>query len=301
MVPSDPDVYQQMQLSKVFHRAAKHEFDIIHSHVGHAALPFSRLSHTPVIHTLHYTFTPLIGRMFTQHRQQNFVSISDSQRRPDLGLNYVATVYNAIALDSFTFYPEPDQLPYLAFLGRMSEQKGPHLAIAIAKRSGLPLKMAGKVDFDNREFFDHEVAPHIDGDQIKFLGEADHPSKNELMGRAMATLFPITWREPFGLVMPESMACGTPVIAMNRGAAPEVIADGKTGFLCHSIEDCLAAIAKIPRLSRQTCRAHVRANFSVPRMVDGYEAVYRQVLRDRVSQNRHVPVSKLLVSSRRSA
>lgn len=299
MVPSAPNVYQQMQLSKVFHRATQNEFDIVHAHVGYAALPYARLSKTPVVHTLHYTFTPLTGQMFAQHQQQNFVSISDSQRCPELGLNYVATVYNAIACDSFTFYPQPDVPPYLAFLGRMSAAKGPHLAIAIAKCSGLPLKMAGKIDCDNQEFFEREVAPHIDGDQIEFLGEADHLSKNKLLGRALATLFPITWREPFGLVMPESMASGTPVIAMNRGAAPEVIADGQTGFLCHTIEDCVAAIAKVPQLSRLACRSHVEANFGVPRMVDGYESVYEQVLRDR-GDTRYLQLPQLLTSSRRS-
>lgn len=283
MVPSDPDIHQQMQLSRVFQQAAERRFDVIHSHVGYAALPFANLSQTPVVHTLHYTFTPLVGQLFAQHRQQNFVSISNSQRCPELKLNYVATVYNAIALESFDFYKEADQPPYLAFLGRMSESKGPHLAIEIARQSGLPLKMAGKVDADNRRFFEQGVAPHIDGDQIQFLGEVDHQSKRELLGRAMATLFPITWREPFGLVMLESMASGTPVIAMERGAAPEVIADGQSGFLCRNVEECIAAIAQVPKLNRWSCRSHVEEKFSVPHMVDGYEVAYQQVLSNHIA------------------
>jgi glycosyltransferase involved in cell wall biosynthesis len=160
----------------------------------------------------------------------------------------------------------------------MSVEKGPHLAIAIAKRTGWPLKMAGKIDFENREFFDREVAPHIDGQQIEFLGEVSQSLKKSLMGYATATLFPITWPEPFGLVMAESMASGTPVIAMALGSAPEVVVNGETGFLCNSVEDCVAAVKHIHQVSRQTCRDHVARNFSVGCMVDGYEAVYREVI-----------------------
>lgn len=150
------------------------DVDIIHSHIDYAALPYATFSQTPVVHTLHGIFTPLTEQIFAQHKSQNFVSISQSQRRPELGLNYVDTVYNAIAIDSFDFFATPDEPPYLAFLGRMSVEKGPHLAIEIAKRSGIPLKMAGKIDFENRDFFEREVEPYIDGKHITFIGEADH-------------------------------------------------------------------------------------------------------------------------------
>ncbi|WP_448564467.1 glycosyltransferase family 4 protein [Trichothermofontia sp.] len=286
ILPPQYAVYEQMQLSKVFQRSG--EFDLIHSHVDYPALPYASLTRTPVVHTIHGIFTPLTEKIFAQHRTQNFVSISNSQRRPDLNLNYVATVYNAIATDRFQFYPKPDEPPYLAFLGRMSIEKGPHLAIEIAKQVGLPLKMAGKIDFENQQFFESEVAPHIDGQQIQFLGEADHAMKNELMGRAVATLFPITWREPFGLVMAESMACGTPVIAMALGSAPEVIAHGRSGFLCHSVEACVAAVRQVSQIDRAACRAHVEVHFHVDRMVDGYEAVYQAVLRERFAHNGHL-------------
>jgi glycosyltransferase involved in cell wall biosynthesis len=287
-------VYDQMQLSKVFERAR--EFDVIHSHVDFPALPYANLTKTPVVHTIHGIFTPLVEQMFVRHRQQNFVSISNSQRRTELGLNYVATVYNAIAADWFEFYPEPKQSPYLAFLGRMSPEKGPSQAIEIAKRAGWHLKMAGKVDPVDREFFEREVLPFIDGEQIEFLGEANHVQKNELMGGATATLFPINWREPFGLVMPESMACGTPVIAMAMGSAPELIIHGKTGFLCHSLEECVAAIDQISTIDRSNCRKHVETNFNVHRMVDGYEQVYYQVLADRFTQDGHLSPPTLLAS-----
>lgn len=287
VLPPEYAIYEQMQLSKVFEQAG--EFDAIHSHMDYAALPYAQFTQTPVVHTLHGIFTPLTEQIFSQHRQQNFISVSHSQQRPELGLNYRATVYNAIATERFTFYPQPDEPPYLAFLGRMSEEKGPHLAIEIAKRTGWTLKIAGKVDFASQDFFDRHIVPHIDGQQIQFLGEADHQMKNELMGRAWATLFPIAWKEPFGLVMIESMASGTPVIALSLGSAPEVIAHGESGFLCHSVDECIEAIAKIPTLDRRACRAHVENHFSVKRMVDGYEAVYNQLLSDRFIQNGHLP------------
>lgn len=271
--------YEQQQLVKVFSQAS--EFDIIHCHIDAAAVPYAQTSPTPVVHTPHLPFTPEAERIFCQHRQQNLVSISNAHQRPELELNYVATVYNAIALEQFAFYPQPEQPPYLAFLGRMSEAKGPHRAIEIAKRSGLPLKMAGKVSFEEKDFFEAQVTPQIDGEHIQFLGEVSQSQKKELLGEATATLFPISWPEPFGLVMAESMASGTPVIAMALGAAPEIIVDGKTGFLCHSVDDCVEAVAHISQLSRRACRDHVACNFSIERMVNGYEAVYRQVLSDR--------------------
>lgn len=290
-------IYEMLQLSQVYERAS--EFDIIHSHVGCAALPFTNLVKTPTVHTLHGIFTPDNEKLFKRARQQPFVSISHAQRKPELELNCVATVYNGIDVPSYTFHAVPQNPPYLAFLGRLSPEKGPHLAIEIAKRTGWQLKLAGKIDVVDREFYEQELKPHIDGEQIQYLGEANHVQKNALMGGAVATLFPITWREPFGLVMAESMAAGTPVIAMALGSTPEVIADGKSGFLCHSVEECIAALAKIDQIDRQACRDHVTANFSVHRMVDGYEAVYRQVLADRFAQNGHLPSSAQLIGDRK--
>lgn len=279
-------VYEMLQLGQVYERSA--EFDIIHSHVGCPALPYARLVKTPTVHTLHGIFTPDNEKLFTYAKEQPYVSISDSQREPRLGLNYVSTVYNGIDVSSHRFYPEPQDPPYLAFLGRMSPEKGPHHAIAIAKASGWPLKMAGKVDPVDAEFFALEIRPHIDNKQIEYLGEADHNLKNALMGGAYATLFPITWREPFGLVMVESLAAGTPVIAMRLGSTPEVIESGKVGFLCNSVEECVAAIPKVRQISRQGCRDYVQTHFSAQRMADGYEAVYQQLLNQRFAKNGHL-------------
>jgi glycosyltransferase involved in cell wall biosynthesis len=197
----------------------------------------------------------------------------------------VATVYNGIDTSAYKFYEKPQDPPYLAFLGRISPEKGTHLAIEIAKRSGWRLKMAGKVDVVDVDYFEQEIKPHIDGKQIEYWGEADHTQKNELIGGAVATLFPITWREPFGLVMVESMAAGTPVIAMELGSTSEVIAHGKTGFLCHNIDEFVEAIDKAAQLNRHACREHVLQHFSVQRMTDGYEAVYQQILAERFAKN----------------
>jgi glycosyltransferase involved in cell wall biosynthesis len=197
-------------------------------------------------------------------------------------------VYNGIDLDTYQFYPQPSDPPYLAFLGRISPEKGTHLAIEIARRSGWHLKIAGKVDRVDVEYFEQVVRPQIDGQQIEYLGEANHQQKNALMGNAVATLFPVTWREPFGLVMIESMASGTPVIALKRGSAPEVIEHGKTGFLCDGVEDCVTALEHIKRIDRADCRSHVAQRFSIKQMVDGYEEAYRNVLAERFARNGHL-------------
>lgn len=279
-------IYEMLQLSRVYERAQ--EFDIIHSHMGCAALPYANFVKTPTVHTLHGVFTPDNEKLFMHAQRQPFVSISDAQREPRLNLNCVATVYNGIDPSIYEFNPKPQDPPYLAFLGRLSPEKGPHLAIEIAKRSGWRLKMAGKVDVVDVDFFEREIKPHIDGKQIEYLGEANQEQKNALMGGAVATLFPITWREPFGLVMTESMATGTPVIAMELGSTAEVIVHGKTGFLCHNVDEFVEAIDKAAQLNRYEAREHVLKHFSVQRMTDGYEAVYQQILAERFSQNGHL-------------
>jgi glycosyltransferase involved in cell wall biosynthesis len=279
-------IYEMLQMSRVYEKAS--EFDIIHSHVGCAALPYGNLVKTPTVHTLHGIFTPDNEKMFTHARSQPYISISDAQREPRLNLNCVATVYNGIDTSTYEFHEKPQDPPYLAFLGRISPEKGTHLAIEIAKRSGWRLKMAGKVDVVDVDYYEQEIKPHIDGKQIEYWGEADHAQKNELIGGAVATLFPITWREPFGLVMVESMVTGTPVIAIELGSASEVIVHGKTGLLCHSVDECVEAIDKATQLNRTDCREHVLKHFSVERMTDGYEAVYQKVLAERFAQNGHV-------------
>jgi glycosyltransferase involved in cell wall biosynthesis len=279
-------VYGTLQVKKVFERAS--EFDLIHSHVDLAAFPYVNFVKTPIVHTTHGIIPNYLEPLWRDACKQNFVSISDSQRRNDLQLNYAGTVYNGINTQIFPFFERPDETPYLAFLGRMSPQKGPHLAIEIARRTGWRLKMAGKVDSVDCDFFERKVKPFIDGKQIEFLGEANHVQKCQLLGGAVATLFPITWSEPFGLVMAESMAVGTPVIAIALGSTQEIIEDGKTGFLCRDLAECMAVLERIRQIDRRACRDHIVANFSVTKMVDGYEAVYQKLLERQFTCNGHV-------------
>lgn len=273
----EPGLYEQMMLSQVYQQA--HHFDIIHSHVGCAALPYSGFVKTPTVHTMHGIFTPDNEKMFRQFAWQPYISISEAQREPRLGLNYIHTVYNGIDITAYPFQPEPEQSAYLAFVGRLSPEKGPQEAIAIAQAAGLPLKMAGKIDAVDKTFYRDEIKPLIDGEQIQYLGEVSHAEKVKLLSGAAATLFPITWREPFGLVMIESMAVGTPVVGMALGAVPEVIAHGKTGFVCHSREQMIELVPAALKLNRQDCRDHVVSRFSVTSMVDEYEKAYKMVLR----------------------
>ena len=272
----EPGLYEQMMLSDVYQHAD--HFDIIHSHVGCAALPYSELVKTPTVHTMHGIFTPDNEKMFRRFAWQPYISISQAQREPRLGLNYIHTVYNGIDTTSYPFQSTPKQPPYLAFVGRLSPEKGPEEAIKIARATGLPLKMAGKIDAVDRDFYRERLESQIDGEQIQYLGEVSHEQKVELLSGASVTLFPITWREPFGLVMIESMATGTPVLGMALGAVPEVIAHGKTGFVCHSLETMIEAIPEAMKLDRQTCRDYIVSRFSVQSMTDEYELAYQMVL-----------------------
>lgn len=291
----DPNVkeytaYEMLELSQVYQKAA--EFDLIHSHVGISALALASLVQTPTVHTLHGSFTEDNRKVYSHHQKQSYISISNAQRQ--INLNYISTVYNGIDTNDYPFVDKPDDPPYLAFLGRFSPEKGPQHAIAIAKKTGWRLKMAGKVDAVDLDFFEKEIAPQIDGQQIQFLGEINHAEKAELFGNAAITLFPITWQEPFGLVMIESMATGTPVIAMNWGSVPEVIAHGVTGFVCQSFEEMATMIPKALELNRRTCREYVENKFSVTQMVNGYEAVYEQIIASRANLNGRIHSAKIL-------
>lgn len=272
----EPAHYEQMLLGQIYTQAQS--FDLIHSHVGCSALVPSSLVTTPTLHTLHGIFTTDNEKLFRQFAHQSYTSITNAQREPRLGLNYIRTIYNGIAIADYPFEPQADTPPYLAFVGRISPEKGPQNAIAIAKAAGLPLKIAGKVDPVDQTFYHELIEPLIDGEQIQYLGEVSHAEKVHLLSRAALTLFPITWREPFGLVMIESMATGTPVIGMALGSVPEIISQGETGFVCQTIEEMIACIPKALNLSRQTCHGYVASRFSVTHMTDEYEAAYQTLL-----------------------
>jgi glycosyltransferase involved in cell wall biosynthesis len=257
----------------VFERAG--DFDVVHCHVGYLAFPFSRLTPTPTLHTLH-------GRLDESHLVPVFryfhdlplVSISDAQREPLTGLDiaWAGTVRHGVSLALYPYSPRGGR--YLAFLGRISPEKRPDLAIAVAKRVGLPLKIAAKVDPIDRTYFERDIRPLLDDPLIEFLGEIGDDAKAAFLGDALALLFPIDWPEPFGLVMIEAMACGTPVVTRPCGSAPEVVVAGHTGMIADTIDELVDAVKRVDTIDRIACRRHVEKYFTVERMVDGYESIY---------------------------
>ena len=265
----DPKVAEYLHISEVFERAD--EFDLIHSHYDFMALTYTRLIETPVLTTIHGFSSPQIMRVYQKYRDGNFVSISNSDRAD--GLNYLATVYNGIDL---SLYPlQETRGEELIFLGRIHPDKGVHLAIEVAQKSGLPLLIAGIIQ--DETYFREQIKPHIDGQQILFLGPLNVSGKNLLFGRAKALLHLNTIPERFGLVLAEANAAGVPVIAMDLGSCREVIADGTTGFLVNNVTQAVKSLERIPEIMPAACREHVEQNFSIEKMVEGYEAVYQQI------------------------
>ncbi|SRR5579871_389644 len=276
----NPDVrdyvaYTIRELGRVSQMAA--EFDIIHNHIDYFAFPYSRLIRTPLVTTTHGRLDlPELSEVFADFAEVQLVSISDAQRAPLPSANWLATVYNGIELRNFTLRDRPGD--YLAFLGRIAPEKRLDRAIEIARAAEMPLKIAAKVDPADRDYFTHAIKPFLRHPSIEYLGEIDEAQKDEFLGNAYAYLFPIDWPEPFGITVVEAMACGTPVIAMAHGSVPEVVAHEQTGFVCRTIADMIRAVEEVPRIDRSLCRRWVAERFSVERMADGYEAVYRDVL-----------------------
>ena len=264
------------ELGMVFSRAT--DFDVIHCHVDYLAFPFGALSRTPTVHTIHGRLDlPHLVPLYQQFSTVPLVSISMAQRAPlePLGVRWVATVHHGLPTERYAFAAQDKG--YLAFLGRLSPEKQPDMAIEIARRVGLPLKIAAKIDAVDREYFDRTVAPLLDDPLVEFLGEIGDDDKAEFLGGARALLFPIDWPEPFGLVMIEAMACGTPVVARPCGSVPEVVVHGRTGFLGSSLIELVDAVKRIDEIDRAACRRHVEERFSVGRMAQDYEAVYRRL------------------------
>ena len=272
---SDPLAPHVVLLSQVFERAE--EFDLIHSHIDYLAFPFSRLVPTPTVHTLHGRLDmPQVHMVMRQFEDVPLVSISDAQRRPldDLDLAWAGTVYHGLPMED---YPIGRGGDYLAFLGRISPEKRPDLAIGVAKRAGIPLKIAAKVDPVDRPYFEREIEPLLGDPLIQFVGEIGEADKPGFLGEALGLLFPIDWPEPFGLVMIEAMACGTPVIARRCGSVPEVITPGRTGFIADSVDEIVQAVKRLDHIDRMACRREAETRFSVTQMVDAYEAIYEKL------------------------
>jgi glycosyltransferase involved in cell wall biosynthesis len=261
----DPKVAEYLHISEAFEHAG--EFDLIHSHYDFMALAYSRLVKTPVLTTIHGFSSPKIMPVYQKYRDGYFVSISNSDRAP--GLDYLATVYNGIDLSLYPFQEAPGGA--LVFLGRIHADKGVHLAIAVARLSGLPLLIAGIIQ--DQEYFQKQVEPYLDGD-IRYIGPVDVAGKNELFRQAKALLHLNTIPERFGLVLAEANAAGVPVIAMDLGSCREVIEDGKTGFLVGSVNQAVEALKSVHKIDREACRKRVQQCFSIETMVEAYERVY---------------------------
>jgi glycosyltransferase involved in cell wall biosynthesis len=254
------------------------EFDVIHSHLDVWTMPFAATSEIPSLTTLHGRLDlPMVAAVLGMYRDVPIVSISDDQRRPlvDLDLNWVATVPHGLELSAYLNNPRTDA-GYLAFVGRVCAEKGLDTAISIARRCGRPLNIAAKVDPMDVEYFECVIEPLL-GDDTTFVGEIAEDRKPQFLGSAAATLFPITWPEPFGLVMIESLAAGTPVIALRNGAVPEVLVDGVTGFICDSADELVEAVGRLDEIDPEACRRRAQA-FTTDVMCGRYEAIYEQLV-----------------------
>jgi glycosyltransferase involved in cell wall biosynthesis len=278
---TDPLAMHLLLLEEVFRDPQR--FDIIHFHCDYWHLPFSRRQRCTHLTTLHGRLDiPELKPLYREYQGVPLVSISDAQRRPLPWLNWQGTVYHGLPRHLHPFYEESGR--YLAFLGRISPEKGIDKAVEIAGRVGMPLKVAAKVDRSDRDYYQSRIKPLLKaaGSLVEFVGEVGGPDKDEFLGRAAAMLFPINWPEPFGLVMIEALACGTPVIAFSHGSVPEVMTDGVTGFVVDDVDQAVRAVSRLGELSRRRCREVFEERFDAGRMAREYVAIYRRLAARRV-------------------
>ncbi len=254
----------------------KDEFDIIHFHIDYLHFPISRREALPQLTTLHGRLDiPDLVPLYREFNEMPVVSISDSQRLPLSWLNWYGTVHHGMPKNTLKPYSEAGK--YLAFLGRVSPEKGLDSAIEIALRAEMPLKIAAKVDRADKEYFESQIKPLLQSDLIEFVGEISDSEKNKFLGEALAFLFPINWCEPFGIVLIESMACGVPVVGYPLGSVPEIIEDGVSGFLVDNVGEAVDAVKKISMIDRRKCREAFEVRFSAQRMAQDYLSIYQRI------------------------
>jgi glycosyltransferase involved in cell wall biosynthesis len=271
----DPNSACAVLLEAVARRAA--EFDVIHSHIDWLALPLLRRLGVPFLTTMHGRLDlPGLPDVVREFSEASFVSISDHQRLPLPDAKWLDTIQHGLPIDLFR--PSYERGSYLAFLGRLTVEKGPEDAIRIARAAEWQLRIAAKIPRAETAYFRKHLEPHLDGKRVELVGEVDEARKQSFLADAAALLFPIDWPEPFGLVMIEAMACGTPVIAYRSGSVPEVVEDGVTGFIVENEEGAIAAVGQLGRLDRRTIRARFEERFSARRMVREYERQYRKLV-----------------------
>ncbi len=271
-----PKVWECLHISELFDHAG--EFDIIHNHFDFLPLTYSGLTTTPVVTTIHGFSSPGILPVYRKYNKKSFyVSISNADRAPDL--DYIKTIHHGIDISQFDFQPRPDD--YLLFFGRFHHDKGAREAIEIARMCGRKLVMAGIIQ--DMDYFEKYIKPFIDNRQVIYAGSAGPEKRNHLMGKAAALLHPINFNEPFGLSVIEAMACGTPVIAISRGSMPELIEDGRNGFLIFNNDEAAGAVDRVKELDRSDCRKTVEDHFTVDRMVTEYIQVYKMIIRSNMT------------------
>ena len=272
----DPIARHTLMVEQVFDRAD--EFDLIHFHIDYLHFPLSRRVQVPCVTTLHGRLDiPDLVPLYKEFSEVPLISISDAQRRPLPWVNWVKTVHHGLPADALSLNERGGD--YLAFLGRVSPEKGLDRAIEIAIRSGMKLKVAAKIDRSDRDYYQRKIEPLLEHPLIEFIDEIGASEKQEFLGNAAALLFPIDWPEPFGLVMIEAMACGTPVIARPFGSVPEIVPDGVAGFLVREVEEAVEAVCRIGEIDRTECRRHFELNFTDERMARDYVKVYHQLIR----------------------
>ena len=271
----DPLSHHIVMLERVAQEAA--EFDVIHYHIDYLHFPTTRRTPQHHLTTLHGRLDlPDLVPLYREYREMPVISISDAQRRPLEWANWQATVYHGLPRDLYPFTETPGD--YFAFLGRISPEKGCDRAIEIARRVGVPLKIAAKIGEADQEYFDQAIRPLLREPGVEFLGEIAEHDKGAFLGGARALLFPIDWPEPFGLVMIESMACGTPVLAFPRGAVPEILEAGVTAHFGSTVDELVEAAGRLGELDRRICRETFERRFSDVRMSHDYERVYRRIM-----------------------
>jgi len=269
----DPKVCECLHISNLMEQAEK--FDVIHNNFDFLPLTYSRLVKTPMVTTIHGFSSQKILSVYKKYNSTNsYVSISNSDR--SLELDYAATVYNGINTSEFTFCSEPKD--YLLFFGRIHPEKGTYESIQIAKQSGRKLIISGLIQ--HQEYFDSMIKPCINDEDIVYVGNSGPKERDKLMGEAYALLHPVSFEEPFGLSVAESMLCGTPVIAFNKGSMPELIVDGKTGFLVNTTDNAVDAVKDIKSVNRKYCSDYAASKFSRQKMIEGYLEVYKKVIEE---------------------
>jgi len=273
----DPKVCECLHISNIMEQADK--FDLLHNNFDFLPLTYSRLIRTPMITTIHGFSSKKILSVYKKYNSTtSYVSISNSDRSSLL--NYAATVYNGINIGDFTYRSDPKD--YLLFFGRIHPEKGTSESVQIAKQSGRKLIISGLIQ--HQDYFDEKIKPFINDDDIVYVGNSGSKERDKLLGEAYALLHPISFEEPFGLSVVESMLCGTPVIAFNKGSMPELIIEGKTGFLINTVSDAVEAVNNIKSINRNYCREYAALKFSRQKMVEGYMEVYKKILESKRHQ-----------------